>query len=86
MATVVAPWSLRPRPEASVAVPIEWEEVGEIGPADITIHDIESRLEREITWPDPIDLTDASTAIVAAAEEAGVDLDARFDRFGRKRE
>ena len=86
MATVVAPWSLRPRLEASVAVPVEWEEVGRIDPAGVTIHDVAGRLERGVTWPDPVDIADAADALIEAAVDAGVDLDTRFDRFGRTRD
>jgi bifunctional non-homologous end joining protein LigD len=85
-ATVVAPWSLRPRAEASVATPVEWGEVGRIDPAGVTIHDVAGRMDRRVTWPDPVDISDAADALIEAALDAGVDLDTPFDRFGRTRE
>ena len=83
-ATAVAPWSLRPRPEATVAVPIRWDEVGVVHPAGITIHDVAARLEIGVEWAAPVDLSDRVQAIEAAARAAGVDLDTPFDRFGRQ--
>ena len=83
--TVVAPWSLRPRPEATLAVPVTWDEVGSIHPAGVTIHDVSERLGVDVTWPAPIDLAPLADPIVAAARGAGVDLDTQFDRFRRRR-
>lgn len=80
--TVVAPFSLRARPSAPVAVPVRWEEVDRVAPDQWTLGDLGDRLELE-TEVDrqavPLD------RIEAAAREAGVDLDMPFDRFGRER-
>jgi bifunctional non-homologous end joining protein LigD len=84
-ATAVAPWSLRPRREATVATPIAWEEVGVVEPSGITIHDVADRLEAAVEWAPPIDLSGQLEEIADAARGAGVDLDTRFDRFGRKK-
>ncbi|MDJ0961910.1 MAG: non-homologous end-joining DNA ligase [Acidimicrobiia bacterium] len=83
-ATTVAPWSLRPRSEATVAVPISWSEVGTVDPAGITIHEVARRLDADIAWAPAVELSDRADAIEAAAREAGVDLDTPFDRFGRR--
>lgn len=85
MATVVAPWSLRPRPEATVAVPIGWDEVESIAPDGVTIRDAAGRLGVDVTWPLAADHGHHFAALVQEAESAGIDLETRFDRFGRKR-
>jgi bifunctional non-homologous end joining protein LigD len=80
-ATVVVPFSLRPRPRAPVAVPLTWDELADAGPDGWTIGHLEDRLGVDTTVHRgvlPID------AIVAAARAQGVDLDTDFDRFGRK--
>lgn len=84
-ATVVAPFSLRATAKASVAVPVDWDEVADIAPDHWSLADIEDVLTRP-NLPDraepqslPVD------GIVTAAREAGVDLETPFDRFGRKR-
>ncbi|MEM7323849.1 MAG: ATP-dependent DNA ligase [Actinomycetota bacterium] len=81
-ATVVVPFSLRPRPGAPVAVPLRWEELAEAEPDGWRIHGVEDRLSvglAEETHTLPVD------AIDAAARAAGVDLDTPHDRFGRRR-
>jgi bifunctional non-homologous end joining protein LigD len=83
-ATTVAPWSLRPRPEATVATPIDWPEVGSVDPDGITIHEVAARLDVDIAWAAAVDLSDRADTIEAAARSAGVDLDTPFDRFGRR--
>jgi bifunctional non-homologous end joining protein LigD len=79
-ATVVVPFSVRPRARAPVAVPLSWEELGTAKPAGCTMSHVESRLE-QIPHLDsqllPVD------QIVDAALEAGVDLETPHDRFGR---
>lgn len=47
-ATSVAPYSLRARPGAAISCPIDWENLGHIAPADITIQNFEVHLS-----PDP---------------------------------
>ncbi|MFO7547951.1 MAG: non-homologous end-joining DNA ligase [Acidimicrobiia bacterium] len=80
-ATVVAPFSLRPRAGAPVAVPVRWNEVGEVAPGRWTLDDLGDRLEIEIDRTSqrlPVD------RIVKAAADAGIDLESAFDRFGRR--
>jgi bifunctional non-homologous end joining protein LigD len=80
--TVAAPFSLRPRPQASLAMPITWDELASVDPDAFTIHDVEDRLEDLPAWPRPTVLP--VDEIVAAAEDLGVDTTTRFDRFGRE--
>lgn len=80
-ATVVAPYSLRPRPHAPVAVPLRWEEVGEVTPDRWTLDDLGDRLEVD---PERTPRKLPIERITGAAGEAGVDLEAAFDRFGRR--
>jgi bifunctional non-homologous end joining protein LigD len=51
-ATSVAPYSLRARKGAPVSMPISWEELDEIAPNQITLRDIEERLDKEDPWKD----------------------------------
>lgn len=51
-ATSVAPYSLRARKGAPVSMPILWEELDEIAPNQITLRDIEERLDKEDPWKD----------------------------------
>lgn len=81
IATVVVPFSLRPRPGAPVAVPVRWAELESARPDQWTLEDLGDRLEIDTA------LTPCSPAvdkIVAAACAAGVDLDTPHDRFGRR--
>jgi bifunctional non-homologous end joining protein LigD len=48
--TVVAPYSVRPRPEAPVATPIDWSELGRVEPRTYTMANLRRRLARK---PDP---------------------------------
>jgi bifunctional non-homologous end joining protein LigD len=50
--TVVAPYTVRARPGATVATPLEWDEVADAGlsPQQFTIRTVAARLERS---PDP---------------------------------
>ena len=43
--TVAAPYSLRPTPEATVSVPIAWEELRDVYPTDFTIETAPARLQ-----------------------------------------
>jgi bifunctional non-homologous end joining protein LigD len=47
--TVVAPYSARPRPGATVSAPLDWSEVkrGKITPQDFTIENMRKRIERK---------------------------------------
>jgi bifunctional non-homologous end joining protein LigD len=48
--TLVAPYSVRPRPEAPVATPIDWSELGRVEPRSYTLANLRRRLARK---PDP---------------------------------
>jgi bifunctional non-homologous end joining protein LigD len=81
-ATVVAPWSLRPRPGAPVAVPITWSELDATAPDAFRLPAVAERL----AMGDPLvalEATDPAVLIAAAAEladDAGIVLEP-FDRF-----
>jgi bifunctional non-homologous end joining protein LigD len=83
-ATVIAPYSLRARAGAPVAVPIRWDELDSIAPSHFTIATIAERLDT----PDPlialarIDAKTLCERCEALLEGLGVNL-VRFDRFGR---
>jgi bifunctional non-homologous end joining protein LigD len=48
--TLVAPYSVRPRPDAPVATPIDWSELGRAEPRSWTMANLRRRLARK---PDP---------------------------------
>lgn len=83
-ATVVAPFSLRARPKATVAVPLAWDELATTDPDAFTIGDVARLLER----PDPLAAQDAHpsdaeafvSAVGARFEAAGLAI-TTFDRF-----
>lgn len=88
IATVVAPFSLRARSSASVAVPVRWQELERARPDGWTLADLrdeamveDRRSIADVTTPQVLQVE----AIVAAARAAGVDLDTPHDRFGRTR-
>src|SRR5437762_918100 len=84
IATVVAPYSLRARPRATVAVPLSWTETETTDPDAFSIGDLERLLDR----PDPLaelasipsDTERFVTAVDAAFEASGLILET-FDRF-----
>jgi bifunctional non-homologous end joining protein LigD len=89
MATVVAPYSLRARPRATVATPLAWDELdsgGEGSPAPdaFTIDDLDRLLDRPDTLAKlaeaPSDTEAFVAAVDAAFERSGLVLEA-FDRF-----
>jgi len=49
-ATSVAPYSLRARNGAPISMPIAWEELHDVAPNDITLENIEKRIENEDPW------------------------------------
>jgi bifunctional non-homologous end joining protein LigD len=57
--TIVAPYSVRPRPEAPVATPIDWSELGRVEPRSYTVANLRRRLGRK---PDPWAAMPASAA------------------------
>lgn len=83
-ASVVAPFSLRARPRATVAAPLAWSEVDALAPDAFTIDDVGRLLER----PDPLaELAERPgdgeafvAAVDAAFERSGLVLET-FDRF-----
>lgn len=85
-ATVIAPYSLRARPHAPVAMPITWDELDAIAPAGITIASVAARIGAD----DPL-LTLARAPVgarelCARIEALRATLTAplvRYDRFGR---
>jgi bifunctional non-homologous end joining protein LigD len=82
LATVVAPYSLRARPRATVAVPLTWDELDTHPPDAFTIDDAARLAERE----DPLaampehDATGFFRAVDEAFDASGLVLEA-FDRF-----
>lgn len=80
-ATVVVPFSLRPAPVASVAVPIAWDELPSADPDGWRIGAIDDRLAITTDLaPQRLPVEE----VVAAAREAGADLETTVDRFGRR--
>lgn len=79
--TSVAPWSLRARPGAPVAVPISWSEIEEIDPNGVRFHEVRERFGTD-PWADssPQDLTPVATLVDEALEDAGIEMEP-FDRF-----
>lgn len=82
-ATVAVPFSLRPRPNASVAMPITWDEVAHTQPDEWVMARALERAPGAPPFPGASTLPVA--AIEAAAADLEIDLDATFDRFGRDR-
>lgn len=77
--SIVCPWSVRVTTVATVAVPIEWDEVSQVRPDE---WDLRTALDRPDLGPPANGDIDADR-IVAIARDEGVDLDSEFDRFGR---
>lgn len=84
LATVVAPWSLRARPRASVAVPLAWSELEAVAPDAFTIDDAERLLERTDGVAElatrPRDVAPFVARVAEEFERAGLVLET-FDRF-----
>jgi bifunctional non-homologous end joining protein LigD len=83
-ATVVAPYSLRARPRAPVAVPLAWDELETTAPDAFGIDDLERLLDRPDSLAQralaPSDTDAFVSAVDAAFERAGLVLQT-FDRF-----
>ncbi len=84
LATVIAPYSLRARPRATVATPLEWDELESTAPDAFTIDDVERLLERPDTLArvaeSPADPERLVAAVDTAFDASGLELEA-FDRF-----
>ena len=82
LATVVAPWSLRAREGAPVAMPITWDELNDTAPDAFKINDALDRPDHlhQLTPVDPAPLIEAVDRII---EEQGIELE-YIDRFGRR--
>lgn len=80
-ATTVAPYSLRPRAEATVAAPLEWSELDSMPPNGIVWNAVGDRLD---TWADvkPVNLESAYQSVEDLVASGEVELRS-FDRFGR---
>lgn len=82
-ATGVAPYSLRPRDGAPIAMPIAWEDLPQTEPSQFKLRTDLDRLHAD-PWRDavPFDLTNAIAAVDHLIVEQEVKLP-EFDRFGR---
>jgi len=84
IASVVAPYSLRARPTASVATPLAWTELDTTAPDAFTIGDVDRLLDRPDALADlmktPGDATKLVAGVDAAFAERGLVLET-FDRF-----
>jgi bifunctional non-homologous end joining protein LigD len=83
-ATVIAPWALRARAGAPLAVPIRWDELDDIAPNGVTIATVVDRL----ALPDPllelapVDAEQLCDRCESLCRELKLEL-VRYDRFGR---
>lgn len=79
--TAVCPYSLRPRPGAPIAMPIDWSALDSTMPDGFRLRQFELG---DDPWAqaEPIDLAPAVATIEELIAQAGVDLP-EFDRFGR---
>jgi bifunctional non-homologous end joining protein LigD len=84
LATVVAPFSLRARPRATVATPLSWQELESTDPDAYSIADAARLLDRSDPLGElaqaPCDAQPFVTAVGDAFEASGLTLET-FDRF-----
>jgi len=79
--TSVVPWSLRARPGAPVAVPIDWDEIDDVDPNSVKMADVPGRFDRD-PWEtlEGVDLSSLPERVESALDEVGIELEP-FDRF-----
>ncbi|MEX1004121.1 MAG: non-homologous end-joining DNA ligase [Acidimicrobiia bacterium] len=77
--SIVCPWSVRVTPSATVAMPLEWDELESSVPDGWNLR---TAIDRPVL-PQPEPHSVDASKVVDAARDAGVDMDADFDRFGR---
>jgi bifunctional non-homologous end joining protein LigD len=79
--TSVAPWSLRPRPGASLAAPLAWEELNSVAPDGVRLRSAQERFDVD-PWSGfkELDLTTAVETVDRDLADAGIELEP-FDRF-----
>jgi DNA primase len=41
--TIASPYSVRPKPEATVSAPLDWDELGDVQPEDFTVESMPAR-------------------------------------------
>jgi bifunctional non-homologous end joining protein LigD len=79
--SIAAPWSVRAREGAPVVTPIPWDHLETAEPDGWSIANVDTAPDLVMPEPQGFD----SEPIIEAAQAIGVDLEARFDRFGRRR-
>ena len=81
LSTSVAPWSLRPRTGAPIAVPLTWDELALVDPDGVGLRSVGDRLDLDL-WSEmtPVDLDGVAAVVDAALDHAGIVLEP-FDRF-----
>ncbi len=82
LATVVAPYSLRAKPRATVATPLGWDEVETIAPDGFTIADVDRLLDRSDPLAElaPVDAALFVASVARAFQASGLAIEP-FDRF-----
>jgi bifunctional non-homologous end joining protein LigD len=80
-ATGVAPYSLRPLPGATIACPIEWEDLEKVTPGNFGLRSFDFGSD---PWQkaEPFDVAQAVAKVDEVIEKEGISLP-DFDRFGR---